>query len=42
MDVFILGGRAISWRGVKKSSIDDSTMEAEYIATSEVAKEADG
>ena len=38
--MFILGGGAISWRGVKKSSIADSTMEAEYIASSEAAKEA--
>ena len=36
--VFTLGGRAISWRSVKQSSIDDSTMEAEYIASSEAAK----
>ena len=26
--VFTLGGGAISWRSVKQSSIDDSTMEA--------------
>ena len=38
--VFTLGGGAISWRTVKQSSIVDSTMESEYIATSEVAKEA--
>ena len=38
--VFTLGGGAISWRSVKQSSIADSTMEAEYIAASEVAKEA--
>ena len=38
--VFTLGGGAISWRSVKQSSIADSTMEAEYIASSEVAKEA--
>ena len=40
LDVFTLGGEAISWRSVKQSSIADSTMEAEYIATSEATKEA--
>ena len=38
--VFTLGGGAISWRSVKQFSIVDSTMEAEYIAASEAAKEA--
>ena len=38
--VFTFGGGAISWRSVKQSSIADSTMEAEYIAASEAAKEA--
>ncbi|KAK4594922.1 hypothetical protein RGQ29_018597 [Quercus rubra] len=38
--VFTLGGGAISWRGVKQSCIADSTMEAEYVATCEAAKEA--
>ena len=38
--VFTFGGGAISWRSVKQSSIADSNMEAEYIATSEAAKEA--
>ena len=38
--VFTLGGGAISWRSVKQSCIADSTMEAEYVATCEVAKEA--
>ena len=38
--VFNLGGGAISWRSVKQSSTVDSTMEAEYIAASEAAKEA--
>ena len=37
--VFTFGGGAISWRSVKQFSIADSTMEAEYIAASEVAKE---
>ena len=38
--VFTLGGRAIVWRSIKQSSIADSTMEAEYIAACEAAKEA--
>ena len=38
--VFTLGGGAISWTSVKQSCIADSTMEAEYVATCEVAKEA--
>ena len=38
--VFTLNGGAIFWRSVKQSSIADSTMEAEYIAASEAAKEA--
>ena len=38
--VFTLGGAAVVWRSVKQSSIADSTMEAEYIAASKVAKEA--
>ena len=38
--VFTLGGAAVVWRSVKQSSIADSTMEAEYIAASEAAKEA--
>ena len=38
--VFTLGGGAVVWRSVKQSSIADSTMEAEYIATCEAAKEA--
>ena len=38
--VFTSGGGAISWRSVKQSYIADSTMEAEYVATYEVAKEA--
>ena len=37
--VFTLGGGAISW-SVKQSCIADSTMEVEYVAASEVAKEA--
>ena len=38
--VFTLRGVAVVWRSVKKSSIADSIMEAEYIAASEAAKEA--
>ena len=38
--VFTLGGGVVSWRSVKQSSIADFTMEAEYIAASEAAKEA--
>lgn len=38
--VYTLGGGAISWRSIKQSCIADSTMEAEYVAASEVAKEA--
>ena len=38
--MFTLGGEAISWRSVKQSCIVDSTMEVEYVATCEVAKEA--
>ena len=38
--VFTLGSGAISWRSVKQSCIVDSTMEAEYVAACEAAKEA--
>ena len=38
--IFTLGGRAIVWRCIKQSSVADSTMEAEYIAACEVAKES--
>ena len=38
--VFTLNGGAVVWRRIKQSSIADSTMEAEYIAASEAAKEA--
>ena len=37
--VFTLGGGAISWRSVKQSCIADSTMETEYIAACEAARE---
>ena len=38
--VFTLGGAAVSWRSIKQSCIVDSSMEAEYVAASEAAKEA--
>ena len=38
--VFTLGGGNISWRRVQQSCIADSTIEAEYVAAGEVAKEA--
>ena len=38
--VFTLEGGAISQRSVKQLCITNSTMEAEYVATCEVAKEA--
>ena len=38
--VFTLGGEAITWRSVKQSYIVDSTMEAEYVAAYEAAKDA--
>ena len=38
--MFTLGGGAISSRSVKQSCIVDSTMEDEYVATCEAAKEA--
>ena len=38
-NIFTLGGGAISWRSIKQSCVADSTMEAEYLAASEAAKE---
>ncbi|KAH9752860.1 hypothetical protein KPL71_014876 [Citrus sinensis] len=38
--VFTLGSGAISWMSVKQSYITDSITKAEYVATSETAKEA--
>lgn len=38
--MFTLGGGAISWKSIKQSCVADSTIEAEYVATSEAAKEA--
>ncbi|KAM6577772.1 hypothetical protein CsatB_029609 [Cannabis sativa] len=37
--VFTLGGGAVVWRSAKQTAISDSTMEAEYIAAAEAAKE---
>ena len=37
--MFTLNGGAIVWRSVKQSCIYDFTMEAEYVAASEVVKE---
>ncbi|RVX04750.1 Retrovirus-related Pol polyprotein from transposon TNT 1-94 [Vitis vinifera] len=38
--VFTLGGGAIIWRSVKQTYVADSTMEVEYVAACEAAKEA--
>ncbi|KAL4013592.1 hypothetical protein IC575_025764 [Cucumis melo] len=38
--VFTLNGGAVVWRNIKQSCIADSTMEAEYVAACEAAKEA--
>ena len=38
--MFTLGGGVISWRSIKQSCIVDSTIEVEYVATCEAAKEA--
>ena len=38
--VFTLGGGAIVWRSIKQSCVVDSTMEPEYVAACEAAKEA--
>ncbi|XP_074291097.1 uncharacterized protein LOC141617862 [Silene latifolia] len=38
--VFMINGRAVSWRSFKESVIADSTTEAKYIAASKAAKEA--
>ncbi|RVW66263.1 Retrovirus-related Pol polyprotein from transposon TNT 1-94 [Vitis vinifera] len=36
----IIKSGAISWRSIKQTCVADSTMEAEYVAASEAAKEA--
>ncbi|KAL0546022.1 hypothetical protein IC582_015926 [Cucumis melo] len=38
--VFTLNGGAVVWKRIKQSCIADSTMEAEYVAACEAAKEA--
>ncbi|KAA0035827.1 gag/pol protein [Cucumis melo var. makuwa] len=38
--IFTLNGRVVVWRNIKQSCIADSTMEAEYVAACEAAKEA--
>ena len=38
--VFTLRGGAINWRSVKQSCIADATMEVEYVAACETAKDA--
>ena len=38
--VFTLNGGAVVWRSIKQTCIADSTMEAEYVAACEAAKEA--
>lgn len=38
--IFCLTGAVVSWKSSKQSTIADSTMEAEYIALSDEAKEA--
>ena len=38
--IFTLYGGAVSWRSSKQGTVADSTMEAEYIAANDAAKEA--
>ncbi|PHT76426.1 hypothetical protein T459_19948 [Capsicum annuum] len=38
--VFTLGGGAIIWKSIRQPCVTDSTMEAEYVVASEVAKKA--
>ena len=38
--VFTLNGGSVIWKSIKQSCIADSTMEAEYVAACEAAKEA--
>ena len=37
--IFCLNGRAICWKSSKQETVADSTIEAEYIAAAEAAKE---
>ena len=38
--MFCLNGGAVSWISSKQDTVVDSTIEVEYIATSDIAKEA--
>ena len=40
--VFLCNGDVVSWKSFKQSIITDSTIEAEFITTSEAAKEPFG
>ena len=40
--VFTLNGEAINWKSKKQDVIADSTMEAEYVTATEVAKKRSG